>query len=126
MGLVLVWNGSRSICCLWSWFVSSFPAYRSKLRCAGSFLPVTLEQLARENGVLLSDGVTPCIQHVNGAASTATNALIKRAGNQCVVHLLGTRVNTSSFAMYSFSLAIFAQAILLVSIGSISDYGVLS
>jgi UMF1 family MFS transporter len=84
-----------------------------------------LEQLARENGVLRADGVTPCIQNALNATSVinGTSSLVKRAGDQCVLHLLGSTVNTSSFAMYSFSLAICFQAIVLISIGAISDYG---
>jgi MFS-type transporter involved in bile tolerance (Atg22 family) len=122
--MVFIWHGSRSVCYLWSRFVSSSLVPRLKAKFAGSFLPVTLEQLARENGVLLSDGVTSCVQHSTVATSAATSALVRRAGDQCVVHLFGSTINTSSFALYSFSLAIFVQAIVLISIGAISDYGI--
>ena len=42
---------------------------------------------------------------------------------QCIVDLLGYELNTSSFTLYSFSLAIVFQTLLLISIGAIADYG---
>lgn len=61
-----------------------------------SFIPVTLEQLARENGVLLSDGVTPCVQpRVGGPIRNARDD----AGAMCIVNILGAKINTASFAM---------------------------
>jgi UMF1 family MFS transporter len=90
-------------------------------RILGSFLPVTLEQLGRENAVLRSDGITPCIQpHLQ----SNSRAPFKRdEGQTCVLHILGNEVNTSSFALYSFSLAVFFQTLVLISIGAIADYG---
>jgi UMF1 family MFS transporter len=48
---------------------------------------------------------------------------MKREGDTCVVHIFGTEINTSSFALYSFSLAIIVQTLVLISIGAIADYG---
>ena len=90
----------------------------------GAFLPVTLEQLARENGVLYSDRTTPCVQQASSA-----NGLQMRGSDgardpdQCLVHLFGTDVTTASFAMYTFSLAVLCQALVLVSFSSFADYG---
>ncbi|KAL1305044.1 hypothetical protein AAFC00_001985 [Neodothiora populina] len=106
----------------------------------GSFLPVTLEQLAKEHGVLRSDGVTSCLAPKNPApesgaggdpANTAANALmrfVRRAAEgqdagQCVVHPFGKPVSTASFAMYTFSLAVLVQALVLISFSSVADYG---
>jgi UMF1 family MFS transporter len=91
------------------------------LGIAGSFLPVTLEQLAREVGVLRKDGVTPCT-----SAAAAAARLGRRddpADTQCVIRLLGTEINTSSFALYTFSAAVFVQALTVVSISAIADHG---
>jgi MFS-type transporter involved in bile tolerance (Atg22 family) len=87
----------------------------------GSFLPVTLEQLARENGVMRSDG-TPCLQPKSSSA-VVSRSLLRREEDVCVLHLFGGEISTSSFALYSFSLAIMVQTIVLISIGSIADYG---
>ena len=62
----------------------------------GSFIPVTLEQLARENGVVLgSDGALlgEC------TASEDRPEGLDRASGQCVVNIFGFWVNTASFAM---------------------------
>lgn len=89
----------------------------------GAFLPVTLEQLARENGVLYSDRTTPCVVH------DARRSLILRAADdardpdQCLIRILGADITTASFAMYTFSAAVLCQALVLVSISAFADYG---
>ncbi|KAN0104964.1 Autophagy-related protein 22-like protein [Hyaloscypha variabilis] len=93
----------------------------------GSFVPVTLEQLAREGGVLWSDKTTPCVAKTagKGAAALAARLLSRAAStdnNQCVVRVLGAELTTSSFAMYTFSIAVFTQALALVSFSSIADH----
>lgn len=87
----------------------------------GAFLPVTLEQLARENGVLYSDRSTPC---VSPSASAAHRLLSRddRDPNQCVINPFGMEITTASFAMYTFSAAVL-QATALVSFSSFADYG---
>ncbi|ESZ99119.1 hypothetical protein SBOR_0529 [Sclerotinia borealis F-4128] len=97
--------------------------------CAvGSFLPVTLEQLARERGVLFIDKVTPCTAKNATAIATATvNALLSRAEgsdtHQCIINVFGTELTTASFAMYTFSASVFMQALALVSVSSVADHG---
>ncbi|KAE8445229.1 Autophagy- protein 22 [Mollisiaceae sp. DMI_Dod_QoI] len=94
----------------------------------GSFLPVTLEQLARERGVLWSDRTTPCMVKTGTEASNSVAArILSRAAesdnNQCIVHVLGFEMTTSSYAMYTFSLAVLVQALALVSFSSVADHG---
>ena len=89
---------------------------------------MTLEQLAREGGVLWSDKTTPCVAKTAGKGASALAArLLTRAAstdnNQCVVHVFGAELTTSSFAMYTFSIAVFTQALALVSFSSIADHG---
>lgn len=79
----------------------------------GSFIPILLETLARENGVLLNDPNTPC-----GSSDSK-----KKDDGQCVVYVLGMPVNTASFAMYTFSVSVLAQALLVVSISCAADHG---
>ena len=45
---------------LWGWYSYGWAAETFAIVCMASFLPITLEQLARENGVLLKDKTTPC------------------------------------------------------------------
>ncbi len=97
----------------------------------GSFIPITLEQLARERGVLLSDKSTPC--HASFQAplppsfnSTGVDARngSKHAGTgQCIIYLLGTEINTASFALYTFSISVFIQSLLIISMSGAADHG---
>lgn len=49
---------------------------------------------------------------------------MKDGDGACVVVMLGGyQVNTSSFALYSFSVATLVQTLVLVSISSVADYG---
>jgi UMF1 family MFS transporter len=93
----------------------------------GSFIPVTLEQLARENGVLLSDHTTPCKASLPTVAPSASfTALFKPhhpEKGQCVVNILGFEVNTASFAMYTFSISVLIQALLIISMSGAADHG---
>lgn len=104
------------------------------LLCAGSFAPVTLEQLAREAGVLRSDGVTPCIQQHENATrftrivrSAVESLLITRdegdVSSQCIIKPFGRTMATSSFALYTFSIAVLVQALVLISFSPVADYG---
>lgn len=98
----------------------------------GSFIPVTLEQLARENGVLVSDPSTPCrasrpatLPTPSFSASSTLEALFMPAPDkgQCVVHILGIEINTASFAMYTFSISVLIQALLIISMSGAADHG---
>ena len=102
------------------------------MRRAGSFIPITLEQLARERGVLLSDRVTPCrasfdnpeLFAINNATTPSFPARTLRSDKgQCVVHILGAEINTASFAMYTFSLSVLVQALLIISMSGAADHG---
>ncbi|KAF2121734.1 autophagy-related protein 22-like protein [Lophiotrema nucula] len=88
----------------------------------GSFLPMTLEQLARENGVLLKDHTMPC--KPNFTPSTPSSLTVKpQEAEQCVVYILGAEINTTSFAMYTFSISVFVQALLIISMSGAADHG---
>lgn len=79
----------------------------------GSFLPLTLEQLAREHGTLQTSHL-PCWR---------PDAPDHNGDEQCVVGIFGLRINTASFAMYTFSLAVLIQALTLISFSALADYG---
>lgn len=40
-----------------------------------------------------------------------------------MVGFLGLQINTASFAMYTFSLAVLIQALTLISFSALADYG---
>ena len=96
----------------------------------GSFIPITLEQLARDQGVLLSDPSKRCSASletanpkINGSLHDA-RALSPPKGNaQCIVSFLGADINTASFAMYTFSVSVLVQALLIISMSGAADHG---
>lgn len=121
---------------LLGWYSYAWAAEVFAVCGMGSFIPVTLEQLARENGVLLSDETKPC---VGGPPDEGIEAM---AGGQCIVYVMGWRMNTSSFAMYgpllvtaaiatnvnvasrySFSISVLLQALIIVSMSGAADHG---
>lgn len=79
----------------------------------GSFIPVTLEQLARENGVLQSDPSKPCPSSFDPHGDK----------EQCLIHFLGLEINTASFVMYTFSISVLIQALLIISMSGAADHG---
>lgn len=55
------------------------------------------------------------------------NRLMSRASddknNQCIINVFGAEITTSSFAMYTFSIAVFIQALALISFSAVADRG---
>ncbi|PHH74150.1 hypothetical protein CDD80_3285 [Ophiocordyceps camponoti-rufipedis] len=99
---------------LFGWYMYAFAAETYVICGIASFIPILLESLARENGVLLSDPTKPC-----GSSDSKTD----NDDGQCVVYVLGLQINTASFAMYTFSLSVALQALLVVSISCAADHG---
>ena len=124
VGTPMGWRPKYLLCAV----LVSYPAAIVPLRdlnfATGSFLPMTLEQLAREVGVLHADKTTPCTGSTQTPRHSSQPSLTARDENQCIVDLFGYELNTSSFTLYSFSLAIVVQTLVLISIGAISDYGI--
>lgn len=83
--------------------------------------------------MLLSDKSTPCRtgfdRPVRNALSTMSSPLgsatstTHPVNGQCVIHLLGAEINTASFAMYTFSISVLIQSLLIVSISAAADHG---
>ncbi|KAI5273422.1 MFS general substrate transporter [Aureobasidium subglaciale] len=112
------------------WYSYGLAAEIFAVAGVGSFLPVTLEQLAKERGVLRSDQATPCVKPKSVAAETqrlllraVTRAATEKNEGQCVVQPFGKDISTASFAMYTFSIAVLVQAIVLISFSSFADHG---
>lgn len=99
--------------------------------CAAIFFPVNLEQLARENGVYAFDRKTPCTVGLGNitdpsALAFAIQALPTEDKSRCVIHFLGiTWMDSSSFALYTFSISTFLQTIVVISMSGAADYGTL-
>lgn len=94
---------------------------------SGSFLPITLEQMTRDQGVLLSDKTTPCVSAWPPSDLNTTelsHSASEPSHQQCIVYVLGIEINTASFAMYSFSISVLIQSLIIVSISAAADHGV--
>lgn len=98
--------------------------------CAAIFFPVNLEQLARENGVYAFDRTTPCTTNLGNITDPSTMSPmfaiqgLTEDKSRCVVHFLGlTWMDSSSFALYTFSISTFLQAVLVISMSGAADYG---
>lgn len=88
-----------------------------------SFIPICLEQLARDRGVLASDGTTPCRTGPVLPDPPTLHPSAAPDNGQCVVYLLGMEINTASFAMYTFSVSVLFQALVIVSMAGAADHG---
>nr|POF15238.1 autophagy-related protein 22-2 [Quercus suber] len=89
----------------------------------GAFIPMILEDLARSSttAVLASDHSQQCISaRLDGPASRGVHA---EHGTQCVFRLLGAEINTASFAMYTFSISVLLQALVVVTMSGAADHG---
>lgn len=104
------------------WYSYGWAAEVFAICAMGSFLPMTLEQLARDQGVLLSDGVTPCKASVPTATDLAST-FKRRELPACVIRLGHVEINTASFAMYTFSISVLIQSLLIVSMSGAADHG---
>jgi MFS transporter, UMF1 family len=108
---------------LYGWYSYGWAAETFAIVCMASFLPITLEQLARENGVLLKDKTTPCSASWQSGNTADTMVLKRRELPPCVIYIAGTEINTASFAMYTFSLSVLVQALLIISMSGAADHG---
>lgn len=130
-GLVFHGTSGRDLRGVRCWWVQQLAAHAITANTSkGSFAPVTLEQLARESGVLRKDGVTPCVQlqPAAGAGSRLLHLLTRAAetdnkDDQCVIRPFGRETSTSSFALYTFSIAVLLQALTLITFSAVADYG---
>jgi hypothetical protein len=96
----------------------------------GAFIPITLEDLARgsPSAVLASNSTKSCKTKIDIPEVAATLAAYgsdsrKHVNNQCVFRLLGLEINTASFAMYTFSISVLLQALVVVTMSGAADHG---
>lgn len=90
----------------------------------GAFIPITLEELARASptAVRADDHSLPCRPHGNDSTTVLRDVQASEAA-QCVFNLLGAEINTASFAMYTFSISVLIQALVVVTMSGAADHG---
>lgn len=86
--------------------------------------------MARDKGFLLSDKIMPCSAAWNSSLQTTVHGNTSAYGedhtpnaSQCIIYIFGAEINTASFAMYTFSVSVFIQAILIISMSGAADHG---
>ncbi|KAF9538898.1 Autophagy protein 22 [Mortierella hygrophila] len=85
-----------------------------------SFIPITLETLASQEGHLYGTN-EPCVAKPSNAATAG--ALQEGERPRCMISFGHIEVDTASFVMYLTSLAVLLQALTVVSISSMADHG---
>ena len=83
--------------------------------------------------MLLSDKSSPCRGGFDKPVRNAFNPIAlpiesitaapRSVSGQCIIHLFGAEINTASFAMYTFSISVLIQSLLIVSISAAADHG---
>ncbi|KAM3161399.1 Autophagy-related protein [Lachancea thermotolerans] len=89
------------------WYLYCFSSEPFIVSAVSTYVPLLLEQFARINGVLVKDHSVKC-----GSSD-----------EKCVLGLLNNSVfiDTSSFALYTFSASVLFQAVLVISISGLVD-----
>ncbi|EGO23241.1 hypothetical protein SERLADRAFT_472117 [Serpula lacrymans var. lacrymans S7.9] len=82
------------------------------------FLPICLEQFARDNGYLLLDRTKRCAQ---ASASYDGSHSVQEPEGRCVVKIGWAWIDTASFSLYVYSISVALQALTVISMGSIAD-----
>ncbi|KAJ7666879.1 autophagy-related protein 22-like protein [Mycena polygramma] len=80
------------------------------------FLPICLEQFARDNGFLLPERTERC------TAAVGANPTPVESTGRCVVKIGWAWIDTASFSLYVYSLSVALQALTVISMGGIADH----
>lgn len=108
------------------WYSYGWAAEVFAICAMGSFLPMTLEELGRSVGVLLSDRTTPCRTKFPPSGGGHLNVSHRPKQHElpaCIIQLGSIEINTASFAMYTFSISVLIQSLLIVTMAGACDHG---
>lgn len=99
------------------WYAYAFAAEPFVVSAVATYVPLLLESLARKNAVLASDHRSPCL--VPGDLPGILPGPI--APPKCVVKLGWMWIDTSSLPLYTFSLSVAVQTVVVISISGVAD-----
>ncbi|CAO3568483.1 unnamed protein product [Mortierella alpina] len=104
---------------IWAWYSYAFASEAYVVVALTSFIPITLEALASAQGHLYGTN-EPC-----HAPPSTVEPPTQAAGGRprCMISFGRLELDTASFVMYLTSLAVLLQALTVVSISSMADYG---
>ncbi|KAG0001916.1 Autophagy protein 22 [Entomortierella chlamydospora] len=106
---------------IWAWYSYAFASEAYVVVALTSFIPITLEALASEQGHLYGTN-EPCVSRPN-ATETATGIAAAGEKPRCMISFGRLEMDTASFVMYLTSLAVLLQALTVVSISAMADHG---
>lgn len=113
---------------LFGWYCYAWASEPFIVSAVGTFVPLLLEQFARLGGHRLGDPSTPCIPLPNaplpgpppGPPPAMPPSVLAAA--QCVMPIVGRfAIDTLSFALYTFSILIFFQTLLVILVLGVAD-----
>ncbi|VVT57052.1 uncharacterized protein SAPINGB_P005510 [Magnusiomyces paraingens] len=124
---------------LWGWFAYAWASEPFIVSAVGTYVPILLEQFARDNAVRADDHNVPCGMPLpNGDPNsppppTPGHGGLPPPGNigdpsraqQCVVPIFGHSyyIDTASFALYTFSFSVLIQTLVVISMSGAADRG---
>lgn len=83
------------------------------------FLPICLEQFARDNGYLLPDKFERCVRGPDPDSLAITEVPGEEA--RCVVKIGWLWIDSASFSLYVYSFSVLLQALVVISFGGVAD-----
>ncbi|ETW76683.1 hypothetical protein HETIRDRAFT_328451 [Heterobasidion irregulare TC 32-1] len=98
---------------LWGWLSYAFASEVFVIVSLTLFLPICLEQFARDNGFLLPEKTITCSSSSNQAEDAAA---------RCAVKLGWVWIDSASFSLYVYSISVALQALTVISMGGIADH----
>lgn len=102
-----------------AWAMVAVAAEPYLVSALGTYTPLLLEQLARSNGVSAIDHLTPCVPQEGTPVAPGPPP----ENMACVLPVMGGRlyIDTASYALYTFSLAVLLQTICVMTMSGVAD-----
>ena len=81
----------------------------------------------------MHDRTKPCSASFQTVAPHSNSSLpdhvirslsVEAESTQCIINFLGAEINTASFAMYTFSISVLIQALIIISMSGAADHGI--
>ncbi|KAK9362494.1 autophagy-related protein 22-like protein [Lipomyces starkeyi] len=105
------------------WLSFALGAEPFAVAAVGIYLPILLEQLAREKSVMADDHSVSCQYSGDVSEPSPGPPPDSNSERYCVTPALGFYVHPASFALYTFSISVFLQAIVVISMSGAADRG---
>ncbi|EKM76305.1 hypothetical protein AGABI1DRAFT_63354 [Agaricus bisporus var. burnettii JB137-S8] len=110
---------------LYGWLSYAFASEVFVVVSLTLFLPICLEQFARDNGFVAPDRSRPCsaLKPISLPTNGTVTAMMREGdAERCEVKILWAWIDTASFSLYVYSISVFVQAITVISMGGIADH----